>query len=242
MQLNKWGPTITQKCSQRICSRASAGGGVISKFWGSAWQGARDARDAGDAGTPGDAGNVGDAGDARDSGTQGTPGTPGVLRPSTVQFWIFGAWVSLGVPPQIRGVWPSVQEGVPSPTRTLCLSDASCRGSEMLWKATVAGGSLGSWDSARSRQVWLHPNHTQKWSPSLEKRPARCRDSKPRAPKFLSNKKTKKSNYPPVPTPDSLKNAQKTTQNTRKQSQGTQPPLTPRRGLDYRGRVPDASP
>ena len=26
------------------------------------------------------------------------------------------------------------------------------------------------------------------------------------------------------------------------QSQDTQPPLTPRRGLDYRGRVPDASP
>ena len=25
-------------------------------------------------------------------------------------------------------------------------------------------------------------------------------------------------------------------------SQGTQPPLTPRQGLDYRGRVPDASP
>ena len=28
----------------------------------------------------------------------------------------------------------------------------------------------------------------------------------------------------------------------RNNSQDTQPPLTPRQGLDYRGRVPDASP
>ena len=29
---------------------------------------------------------------------------------------------------------------------------------------------------------------------------------------------------------------------SREKSQDTQPPLTPRQGLDYRGRVPDASP